>query len=135
MDNVTPFPQAEKQIPTAELGGRIWELRFGHKAMRRYCSITRCNIETFDRTLIYYDNQIKLLWSILASQDPSVTEEQLDDWLDELLLEDIMTLTGDAVEAAMPKASALMRAQEEKAAALAEGDKGNPTGENTSTTA
>ncbi len=132
MSKITQFPQAEKQIPTVELGGRIWELRFGHKAMRRYCGVTHCNIETFDRTLIYYDNQIKLLWSILASQDESVTEEQLDDWLDELLLEDIMVMAGDAVEAAMPKASALIKAQEEKAAALAKEDAENPTPETTS---
>lgn len=135
MSKITNLPQAEKQIPTVELGGRIWELRFGHKAMRRYCGVTRCNIETFDRTLIYYENQTKLLWSILASQDESVTEEQLDDWLDELLLEDVMTLTGDAVEAAMPKATALMKAQEEKAAKLAQEGEENPTPETISTTA
>lgn len=134
MGKVTQLPQAEKQIPTVELGGRIWELRFGHKAMRRYCTLTRCNIETFDRTLAYYDNQIKLLWCILATQDESVTEDQLDDWLDELVLEDVLTLGADAVEAAMPKASAMLKAQEEKAAAIAESDGENPTEENTSTT-
>ena len=124
----------QKQIPTVELGGRVWDLRFGHKAMKRYCSMTRCNMETFDRTLIFYENQIKLLWCMISAQDPTVTEDQLDDWLDEVYVEDILGLIDDAVAAGMPKSTAMMAAQQ-KADAAAEGAEENPTGTTTSTSA
>ena len=118
-----------KQIPTVALGGRLWEMRFGHKAMRRYCAATRCNMATFDRSLVYYENVIKLLWCILTVQDETVTETQLDDWLDELLLEDVMEMVGATVEAAMPKSTAKASLEEEQTAAegTAGSEEENPT--------
>lgn len=92
----------EKQIPTAELGGRLWALRFGHKAMRLFCRAAKCSLSSFDQALDTYDNQILLLWCILQVQDGSVKRDELDEWLDDLLLEDVFQLIQDAIAAAMP---------------------------------
>lgn len=94
--------EEKRQTPIVELGGRLWELRFGHKAMRMFCRATKCNLSTFDDALDTYDNEILLLWCILQTQDPSVKREDLDIWLDDLLLEDVFRIIQDAVGAAMP---------------------------------
>lgn len=132
MNNTTQLPQTEeKQIPTVELGGRLWELRFGHKAMKLFCQKARVTLATFDRAMEYYDNQILMIWCAMWTQDKAVTQEQLDDWLDELTLEDVFRLGGDMVAAAMPTAA---EQQELKDAAESAEDPGeeNPTGETTS---
>ncbi len=121
----------EKQIPTVELGGRLWELRFGHKAMRLFCGAVECSLSSFDLALDSYDNQTLLLWCILQVQDSSVTKEVLDDWLDALLLEDIFDLIQDAIAAAMPStAGKKLNAMEDEDADEAE----NPTPETSSGT-
>lgn len=121
----------ERQIPTVELGGRLWELRFGHKAMRLFCRTTKCNLSTFDQALDSYDNQTLLLWCIIQVQDPAVKRDALEDWLDELLLEDVFQLIQDAIAAAMPST-----AGKRLAALNAEGDaEENPTTETSSETA
>lgn len=104
-----------RQTPVVELGGRLWELRFGHKAMRLFCRTTKCNMSNFDESLDSYDNQILLIWCILQAQDSSVTRNDLDDWLDELLLEEVFDIVQDAIAAAMPS-SAGKRLAEARAA-------------------
>lgn len=118
----------ERQIPTVELGGRLWELRFGHKAMRLFCRTTKCNLSTFDQALDSYDNQTLLLWCIIQVQDPTVKRDELEDWLDALLLEDVFQLIQDAIAAAMPstagKRLAALNAEDGEGEASAEA---NPT--------
>lgn len=122
--------QKDHQIPTVELGGRLWELRFGHKAMRMFCRLTKCTLSGFDQALDSYDNQFVLLWCILQTQDPAVKRDDLENWLDELLLEDVFTIIQDAIAAAMPstagKRIAEMRARDTTAGET-DGDEANPT--------
>ena len=121
----------EKQIPTVELGGRLWELRFGHKAMRLFCRTTKCNLSTFDQALDSYDNQTLLLWCIIQVQDPTVKRDELEDWLDALLLEDVFQLIQDAIAAAMPSTAGKRLAALNAEDAAEE----NPTAETSSETA
>lgn len=121
----------ERQIPTVELGGRLWELRFGHKAMRLFCRTTKCNLSTFDQALDSYDNQTLLLWCIIQVQDPTVKRDELEDWLDALLLEDVFQLIQDAIAAAMPSTAGKRLAALNAEDATEE----NPTAETSSETA
>ena len=121
----------ERQIPTVELGGRLWELRFGHKAMRLFCRTTKCNLSTFDQALDSYDNQTLLLWCIIQVQDPTVKRDELEDWLDALLLEDVFQLIQDAIAAAMPSTAGKRLAALNAEDAAEE----NPTAETSSETA
>lgn len=116
--------KTEHQIPTVELGGRFWEMRFSHKAMRRFCSMTKCRMSTFDDALDSYENHVKLLWCILWAQDEKVTLDQVNEWLDELqTMGEVIDLTQKCIAAAMPK-----RPDEEGKQAE---DAENPTGETT----
>lgn len=103
-------------FPTVELGGRLWELRFGHKAMRMFCRLTKCTLATFDSAANVYDNRITLLWIIMQQTDPALKREELEKWLDELLLEDILTLTENTIAAAFPRANAKRKEKKKKTA-------------------
>ena len=122
------------QIPTVELGGKVWELKFGHKAMRQYCGRVKTTLSRFDRSLDDYDNQIKLLHIIMTQQEPGLRMEQLDEWLDEMLLEDVLDTVQQAVEAAMPKTRARLEKEQAEAEAkkAEEGQGENPPEETTS---
>lgn len=110
----------EKQTPTVELGGMLRELRFGHKAMRMFCRATKCSLSNFDAALDSYDNQILLLWCIVQAQDPAVKREDLDEWLDQLLLEDVFDMIQDAIAAAMPRTAGKRLAAAKEAALFTE---------------
>ena len=117
----------EHEIPTVELGGRLWELRFGHKAMRMFCRLAKCTLSGFDAALDSYDNQFVLLWCILQTQDPNLKREVLEDWLDALVLEDVFIIIQDAIAAAMPStAGKRIKAMRAEAAENA-GEGENPT--------
>lgn len=127
----------EKQTPTVELGGRLWELRFGHKAMRMFCRAAKCSLSNFDAALDSYDNQILLLWCVVQAQDSTVKREDLDDWLDQLLLEDVFEMIQDAIAAAMPRTAGkrLAVAKDAESAATEEAvleEPENPTTETSS---
>lgn len=107
-ENTTPV------FPTVELGGRLWELRFGHKAMRQFCRLTKCTLNTFDTAADNYENRITLLWIIMQQADPVLKREELEKWLDDLLLEDILTLTEDTIAAAFPRVNAKRKARQQK---------------------
>lgn len=124
----------EKQIPTVELGGRLWELRFGHKAMRLFCRATKCNLSSFDQALDSYDNQVLLLWCIIQVQDGGVKRDDLDDWLDALLLEDVFQLIQDAIAAAMPSTAGKRLAELNADEAEGSDTEENPTTETSSST-
>ena len=122
------------QIPTVELGGRFWEMRFSHKAMRRFCSMTKCTMTKFDDALDVYDNYAKLIWCILWAQDSSITLDQVNAWLDELpTMGDVVALVQDCIQAAMKKPED--GGKETPKPASDDGwdeDEENPTGETTS---
>ena len=122
----------EKQIPTVELGGRLWELRFTHKVMKAFSRATRCSLSDFDRAFDDYDNQVLLIWLMLTAQDPSVTRQQLDDWLDELILEDVFRIGEEAISAALPSTAGKRLAERTAAREQAE-EAEDPLGEITST--
>lgn len=116
------------QIPSVELGGKYWELRFSHKAMRRFCSLAKCKMNTFDNALNDYDNYAKLIWTCIWAQDEKVTLDQVNEWLDALpTMGDVIELTQQIIAAAMKKP-----VEAEKQAEESEDDEGNPTGETTS---
>ncbi len=126
MDQTAETP-ARPQIepPTVELGGRLWELRFGHKAMRMFCRAAKCTLSDLEKALDTYDNEIALLWCIVSTQDPAVKREELEDWLDDMLLEDLFSLVQDCFAAALPNTYG--RRLQKARAALAAEDEANPT--------
>jgi hypothetical protein len=90
--------------PTIELGGKFWEMRFSHKAMRRFCGLTKCRMSTFDDALDDYANYPKLFWCIIWAQDESVKLEDVNKWMDEE-----MASMGDVVEIATTILAAAMK--------------------------
>jgi len=91
-------------VPTIELGGKFWEMRFSHKAMRRFCGLTKCRMSTFDDALDDYANYPKLFWCIIWAQDESVKLEDVNKWMDEE-----MASMGDVVEIATTILAAAMK--------------------------
>lgn len=91
-------------VPTIELGGKFWEMRLSHKAMRRFCGLTKCRMSTFDAALDDYANYPKLFWSIIWAQDESVKLEDVSKWMDEE-----MASMGDVVEIATTILAAAMK--------------------------
>lgn len=71
-------------IPSVQLGGRMWQMRIGHKVMQKFSALTRVSMENWEQLFRRYDMSILLLWCIISTQDPTVKREQLDDWIDEL---------------------------------------------------
>ena len=124
----------DRQIPTVELGGRLWEMRFGHKAMRLFCRAAKCNLSSFDQALDNYDNQVLLIWCIIQVQDGGVKRDDLDDWLDALLLEDVFQLIQDAIAAAMPSTAGKYLAESGSGEAESRDAEENPTTETSSAT-
>lgn len=92
------------QVPTVELGGQYWEMRFGHKAMRRFCSMTKCKMSTFDDALDDYGNYAKLFWCIIWAQDEKVTLEDVNKWLEDWdSMGDVVSTASKILAAAMKR--------------------------------
>ncbi len=103
-----------RQIPTVELGGRFWELRMSHRAMRRFCSLVHCKMSNFSNALDDYDNHAKLIWTTIWAQDEKVTLDDVNRWLDELpTMGDVIRLATDIITAAMPDRGELPEGSEE----------------------
>lgn len=114
----------EHVTPTIQLGGRMWELRIGHKALQKFSALTRVDIDHLGAIIGRYDMMILLLWCILTVQDPSVTHETLDDWLDTLpVLEwrDLLGRISEGIAASFPD-------EDEEAAAQGGDSAPDPTG-------
>ena len=127
------------QVPTVELGGKFWEMRFSHKAMRRFCSMTKCRMSTFDDALDDYANYAKLFWCIIWAQDEKVTLEDVNKWLDELdSMGTIVDLATTVLAAAMKRPlpprdeDGEEEPEEDDGAGDDWDDEENPTGETTS---
>ncbi len=58
------------------------ELRCGHKALKMFSALTECAMDDLQNEVRRYDKLTTLLYCMLHADDPSVTPEQVDDWLD-----------------------------------------------------
>lgn len=77
------------------------ELRCGHKALKQFSAMTGCSMVGVQDEVQYYDKLTLLLYCMLHADDPTVTPEQLDDWLDKLpKLKPAIVAVADAVKAA-----------------------------------
>ena len=75
----------EKILPTVQLGGRLWQVRIGHKVLQKFSALTRVGMEQMGAVINRYDMMILLLWCILSEQDPTLKRvRQLDKLVDEL---------------------------------------------------
>jgi len=115
----------EHVIPTIQLGGRIWQMRVGHKVLQKFSALTRVGMDGMGALLNRYDMMVLLLWCILSEQDPKLKRETLDGWLDELSVREwqaTLRQIGDAIAASFPDEEA-----DEAEAGAAEGEP-DPTG-------
>lgn len=78
------------------------ELRCGHKALKQFSAITCCAMDDLQNQVRRYDKLTALLYCMLHADDPTVTPEQLDDWLDRpgVKLKDVIEAVANAVAAA-----------------------------------
>ena len=114
----------EKILPTVQLGGRLWQVRIGHKVLQKFSALTRVGMEQMGAVINRYDMMILLLWCIITVQDSSVTHETLDDWLDALpVLEwrDLLGRISEGIAASFPD-------EDEEAAAQGGDGAPDPTG-------
>ena len=94
-------------VVTIELD-RIRELRFGHKAMKRWSAYTGKSIDSLD-TDAFHPEEIEALMYFMLEKDALDHGEQLkmedmEDLLDMAPLGDIYTKLSQAMEAAFPEA-------------------------------
>lgn len=119
----------EKTIPTVQLGGRLWQIRIGHKVLQKYSSLTRVGMEQMGALINRYDMMILLLWCILSEQDPALKRETLDKWLDELPIREwqrLLRQIGESIAASFPEEEEI---EEDADGQPAAGDEPDPTGE------
>ncbi len=88
----------EKIIPTVQLGGRLWQMRIGHKVLQKFSALTRVDMSRMGEILARYDMTTLLLWCIITDQDPTVKRETVDDWLNALPLNKLQKLMGQVSE-------------------------------------
>ena len=115
--------------PTVQLGGRLWQVRIGHKVLQKFSALTRVGMEQMGAVINRYDMMILLLWCILSEQDPTLKRETLDNWLDELPIREwqkLLRQIGESIAASFPEAEELEEAADGQPAA---GDEPDPTGE------
>lgn len=95
----------EKILPTVQLGGRLWQVRIGHKVLQKFSALTRVGMEQMGAVINRYDMMILLLWCILSEQDPTLKRETLDNWLDELPIREwqkLLRQIGESIAASFP---------------------------------
>lgn len=91
--------------PTVQLGGRLWQVRIGHKVLQKFSALTRVGMEQMGAVINRYDMMILLLWCILSEQDPTLKRETLDNWLDELPIREwqkLLRQIGESIAASFP---------------------------------
>ena len=92
-------------IPAVQLGGRMWQLRIGHKVLQKFSALTRVGMDQMGALLGRYDMTALLLWCIMSEQDKTVTREQLDDWIDALTIREwqkLLRQVGDGIAESFP---------------------------------
>ena len=81
----------EKILPTVQLGGRLWQVRIGHKVLQKFSALTRVGMEQMGAVINRYDMMILLLWCI--------------HWLDELPIREwqkLLRQIGESIAASFP---------------------------------
>lgn len=86
-----------------ELGGRLFELKLTHKAMKVFTNTTKVPVTRMDEAVARYDYLVYLLFCMLHVQDPTITTKQLDDWLEDVVLGEIYDKVASALAAAFPE--------------------------------
>lgn len=61
----------------------VYELRFGHKVIKKFSALTGCAMDGIEDALGYYDNVSLALGLMLHEVDPSITPENVDDFIDD----------------------------------------------------
>lgn len=118
----------EKILPTVQLGGRLWQVRIGHKVLQKFSALTRVGMEQMGAVINRYDMMILLLWCILSEQDPTLKRETLDNWLDELPIREwqkLLRQIGESIAASFPDEE---DEEDGTAAGTAGAGEENPTG-------
>lgn len=77
------------------------ELKFSHKAMRRFCALTKVSVPELQKAVQRYDLMATAVYCMLAAQDESLTPKQVEDMLDELPVLEVYTKAVEAVSEAL----------------------------------
>lgn len=118
----------DRITPTVQLGGRLWQMRIGHKVLQKFSALTRVGMDQMGSLLGRYDMMILLLWCIISEQDAGVKREKLDDWLDGLSIREwqkLMGQIGESIAASFPEEE---EDGEETETAESAGSEPDPTG-------
>lgn len=84
------------------------ELRLGHKALKRFSSLTGCSMKQMESEVQRYDSMALLIYTMLSEDDPELTPEMVDDLINQaerrgenrLRLKDLMVAVSAAIQAA-----------------------------------
>lgn len=76
------------------------ELRLGHKALKRFSSLTGCSMADMEKEIQHYDKLTCLLYVMLSQDDPSLTPEKVDDLCDHVRIGAVAKACSQAIEAA-----------------------------------
>ena len=96
-------PEENNTLVTVALGGKLWILKLGHKALKFFTAQTKIPMSRLSDALDRYDLLCELLHAMLWVQDHTVTNAQLDDWLEETDLMEVFEKVGQAAQAAFPQ--------------------------------
>nr|WP_325212933.1 hypothetical protein [uncultured Oscillibacter sp.] len=106
------------------------ELRLGHKALKRFSSMTGCSMEKMESAVNNYETMSTLIYVMLSQEDKELTPERVDDLLDDVPIGEIVGKCSQAITAAFvgPGEPAVEAGSQEKA-------EGPPTSPGTGETA
>jgi len=97
----------EKLTPVVTLGGRTFPLRMTHGVLMRFSQITRVGLDQLAYQAGRYDYMVLMLWLMCQAEDPQLTRDTFDGWLDALGISGVIpliTAVGEAMQAAFPDA-------------------------------
>lgn len=85
------------------------ELRLGHRALKRFSTLTECSLSAMDKEIERYDKAACLIW-VMVTEDQRkngetkiLTPDELDDLLDNIPISKILEVCSKAIEAAFPE--------------------------------
>ena len=100
----TKLQQDRNDVVILELD-RPRELRLGHKALKRFSSLTNCSMSDMEKEIQHYDKMSCLIW-VMVTEDQTahgeemMTPEKLDDLLDAVPIPKLTNLCSKAIQAA-----------------------------------
>ncbi len=102
-NNALVAPAENNTLVTVALGGKLWILKLGHKALKFFTTQTKIPMSRLNDALDRYDLLCELLYAMLWVQDHTVTHAQLDDWMEDADLMEVFNKVGQAAQAAFPQ--------------------------------